>query len=70
MYRVVKLFTDLKDKGHLYNVGDLFPRKGLEVSEDRIAELMSSKNKQHTPLIVKETDEQVVVAKRGRKKKE
>lgn len=51
MYKVIKLFTDLQDGRHLYNVGDTFPRDGVEVSEDRINELMGSDNKQGTPLI-------------------
>ena len=51
MYKVIKLFTDLQDGRHLYNVGDTFPRDGVEVSEDRINELAGSDNKQGTPLI-------------------
>ena len=51
MYKVIKLFTDLKDGGHQYNIGDLFPRKGSNVSEERIKELLSSANRQGTPLI-------------------
>lgn len=51
MYRVVKFFKDLKDGGHAYKVGDVFPREGAEASEARIAELSSNKNRQGTPLI-------------------
>lgn len=51
MYKVIKHFTDLQDKNHPYNVGDIFPRKGLEVKPDRLAELAGSNNKQKTPLI-------------------
>lgn len=57
MYKVVKLFTDLKDNNHLYKVGDCFPRKGLNVSEERIKELLSSNNKQNTALIVEVKEE-------------
>lgn len=53
MYKVIKAFFDLKDNGFPYNVGDPFPREGKEVSEERIAILASSKNRQHTPLIKK-----------------
>lgn len=51
MYKVVKYFTDLQDNSKPYNVGDTYPRKGLTVSAERIAELASSNNLQHTPLI-------------------
>ena len=50
-YKVIKLFTDLKDGGHRYNVGDPYPREGVEVSDERIAELSGSNNRQKTPLI-------------------
>lgn len=66
MWFVIKLFTDLQDKDHLYKEGDPFPRNGKEVSEERINELASSKNLQGTPLI-KKTD---APKKKGRKKKE
>lgn len=50
-YEVIKYFTDLQDNNHPYNVGDIFPRQGKEVTEGRIAELSGSNNRQHTPLI-------------------
>ena len=59
MYKVIKRFHDLQDatktKGGTvyfeYNVGDTFPRKGREVSEERIAELAGAGNGQGVPLI-------------------
>lgn len=51
MYKVIKHFIDLHDNDHSYNEGDIFPRKGVDVSEERIKELAGSDNKQHTPLI-------------------
>lgn len=59
MYKVIKRFHDLQDVTktnggevyHEYNVGDTFPRKGKEVSEERIAELAGSNNRQGVPLI-------------------
>ena len=51
MYKVIKHFADLRDNNHPYNAGDIFPRSGLEVSEDRLAELAGSENKQGVPLI-------------------
>lgn len=50
-YKVVKAFSDLQDNRHLYNVGDTFPHRGVEVSEDRLKELSGSSNKLGTPLI-------------------
>lgn len=52
-YEVIRYFEDLQDNNHPYNVGDTFPHDGLEVSEERLKELSSSNNKQHTPLIRK-----------------
>lgn len=51
MWKVVKYFTDLQDDGYAYNVGDIYPREGLNPSEERIAELSSKQNKQGVPLI-------------------
>ena len=51
MYKVIKYFTDLQDNNHPYHAGDIFPRSGLVVSEDRFTELAGSENKQGVPLI-------------------
>lgn len=51
MFKVIKYFTDLKDNGHAYNVGDTYPREGLEPSEERCTELAGSNNKLGCPLI-------------------
>lgn len=59
MYKVIRGFCDLQDiketKGgsipHPYSVGDTYPRKGLTVSDERLAELASSNNLQGVPLI-------------------
>ena len=58
-YKVIHRFTDLQDFNHLYNVGDLFPRIGMKVSQARIDELASSKNKLKTPLIELEKDKKI-----------
>lgn len=83
MYEVIKYFTDLQDFNHPYNVGDVFPRIGLVVSDARCKELASANNKQGEALIrlkgaktttkamtpkVEEKAEKSV--KRGRKKSE
>ena len=66
MYKVIKSFTDLQDNNYAYYVGDKFPRNGVEVDAERIAELSSDKNRLGVPLI--EAIEEK--PKRTRKKKE
>lgn len=59
MYKVIKKFHDLQDGKktkngtvyHEYNEGDVFPRAGKDVSEERIRELAGSDNKRGVPLI-------------------
>lgn len=60
MYKVINFFTDLQDFNHPYKVGDVFPRQGMNVSEDRLKELAGSRNKQGKPLI-KKIEEEIVV---------
>ena len=52
MFKVVKRFYDLKDNNYAYYEGDIFPHNKVKVSEKRIAELSSNKNKMGVPLIV------------------
>ena len=66
MYKVIKSFTDLQDNNHAYSVGDTFPRNGVDVGAERIAELASDKNRLGVPLI----EEIAEKPKRVRKKKE
>ena len=56
MYKVLTYFEDLQDNRHPYNEGDIFPREGLNVSEERLAELSSEKNKRKEILIAFEED--------------
>lgn len=58
MYRVIKHFVDLQDNNYKYDVGDTYPRNGLNVLQSRINELATNKNLQKTPLI-KEFPEKV-----------
>lgn len=51
MYKVIESFYDLHDNDHFYQIGDIFPREGIEVEESRIRELASAGNKLKTPLI-------------------
>lgn len=68
MYKVIKHFVDLQDNNHKYDVGDTYPRKGLNVLQSRINELASDKNKQKTPLI-EEIPEKVGEPKKEKKSK-
>jgi hypothetical protein len=65
MYKVIKYFVDLQDSNHPYNAGDVFPRPGLSVTEERFAELAGSENKQGVPLI--KYVEKKTTAKRAKK---
>lgn len=60
-YKVIHYFEDLQDFNHPYKVGDVFPRLGMKVSEKRILELSTNKNRQGKPLIEKESNEDLVV---------
>jgi len=68
MYKVIEFFTDLQDNNHPYEVGDAYPRKGLSVSDERIKELSSPKNKRGMALI--EEVEKPKPKKTNSKKKE
>lgn len=44
-YKVIKFFMDGQDGNHSYIPGNIYPREGLTPSEERIAELASTKNR-------------------------
>lgn len=54
MYRVVKEFYDLTDDFCAYLPGDKFPRKGLEVSRERMEYLAGDENRLGEPVIKEE----------------
>ena len=51
MYKCISYFTDLQDANYPYNVGDTYPRNGLTVTAERIAELAGKSNLRGIPLI-------------------
>lgn len=53
MYRVIEYFEDLQNNGQPYNVGDVFPKGDKKVTEQRLNELATDKNRRHIPLIEK-----------------
>ena len=57
MYQVMEYFVDLYDADHEYHPGDIFPREGISVSEERLKELAGSDNKRGMPLIAEIPDE-------------
>ena len=69
MYKVIKYFEDMKDGMHPYNVGDTFPRDGVDANDDRLAELSTDANLQRTPLIEYVEDE-APVKKESKKEEE
>ena len=70
MYKAIHYFTDLQDNNHPYNAGDRFPRVGLDVTEERLAELTGSKNKRGLPLIRRVDEEPDAEPKEGKPEKE
>lgn len=51
MYKVIRYFEDIQDAMHPYNINDTFPREGMSVSADRLAELSTDRNLQRKSLI-------------------
>lgn len=39
-YKTTKAIRDLQDNQHYYRAGDTFPRKNLQVDDERVAELV------------------------------
>lgn len=64
-YRVIKYFTDTKDGGHPYNIGDVFPRTGKKADEKRIAVLLSDANDQGQALIEEVATKDKKAAEKG-----
>ena len=58
MSKVIIAFADLQDDGHIYNVGDEYPRAGVTVSEERLEQLASNRNRRGVALIVDEEAEE------------
>ncbi|HIA6910701.1 TPA: Rho termination factor N-terminal domain-containing protein [Staphylococcus aureus] len=58
MYKVIERFEDAQDDGHEYQVGDVYPRDGLEVSEERFTELSTINNRRNLIAIKLVEDEQ------------
>lgn len=62
-YLVIKSFTDLQDDNRKYRVGDVYPRSGLEVSDSRLKELSTTKNRRGVKVIEAIKEEEKVEEK-------
>ena len=67
MYKVVVMFTDLKDGNHQYEVGDIYPREGYKPSLVRINELSTKENKRGIALIEEVVEEEKKEPKKGKR---
>lgn len=54
MYKVIERFMDLQDGNYIYEIGDVYPRKGADPTLDRIRELAGKTNNIGKPLIKEE----------------
>ena len=50
-YKALTRFADLNDGNRIYEAGETYPRLGLDVTPERIAELAGSDNRMGYPLI-------------------
>ena len=44
-YKVVRRFQETKHDGHVYEVGDSYPKEGSKATKARLEELATKKNK-------------------------
>lgn len=58
MYRVVKRFEDLQDGRRVYEVGDVYPRPGMKVTDGRLEELSSNRNRRGVAVIAEDSPEE------------
>lgn len=69
MYKAIEYFTDLQDNGYAYKVGDEYPRKGYNPSEDRINELAGKENVRGRAVIAEEIPVETVAEEEEKPKK-
>lgn len=63
LYKVIVAFSDLEDNGHLYHIGDDYPRVGIKPKSERVEFLRTNKNLLGRPVIkaVKEGTKEVAI---------
>ena len=69
MYKVILRFADLQDSSHVYEAGDVYPRKGVKPTQKRISELLGASNKIGAPLIEKVVEKKPAKAEKKPSKK-
>lgn len=65
-YKVLRFFNDLQDDNYYYETGSVYPRDGLNPSQERIDELEGANNKQGIPLIEPIVEQPKTTRKRGK----
>lgn len=58
-YKVVRRFKESKHGGHIYEVGDEYPKKGERTTKTRLEELSTTKNK-YGKIFIEEVKEEMV----------
>lgn len=56
-YKVVQRFKEVKHDGHIYKVNDYYPVEGKRATKARIAQLLTTNNKEKQVFIVEVGDE-------------
>ncbi|TQR28326.1 termination factor Rho [Lysinibacillus sphaericus] len=56
-YKVIKRFREVKHDGHIYKVNDYYPVEGKRATKARIAQLLTTNNKENEVFIVEVGDE-------------
>jgi hypothetical protein len=67
MYTTIRSFYDLQDDNRMYRPGDTYPRDGLTVTDSRIEELASDRNRLGMP-VIKLVEEDPVEKPKARKR--
>lgn len=60
MFKVVRRFKDLKHGGHIYEVGDVYPKEGFKATKKRLEELSTGKNN-YKQVYIEEVNEEIDV---------
>jgi hypothetical protein len=55
-HKVVRRFKELKHDGHIYDVGDSYPKEGSKTTKARSEELSTTRNK-YGQIFIKEVEE-------------
>lgn len=59
MYKVIRKFKETKHDGHIYDIGDVYPKEGAKATKARLDELSTTKNK-YKKVYIEEVNEKPV----------